>query len=408
MMTSIAAHPIHMPATAAPCTLNIVSSAQEFDNLEAEWKAVFKTSPTASPPLRWEWVRQWWRIFGRDYGDHGRGLRIITIRRGTRLIGVLPLYMRRKRRSIWAARRLAFVTTGLDEFEETCAEYLDLLHSPGEEAECLEALGPALLRLPQLRCDELVLADLAESSPLLALPGYLETHSRYCQVLRPAVCHLFDMSGGFEAYLNRLSHENRRQARKMLREVEREGMQFEVAKDVEQARLFFTQMVQLHRQRWIAAGKPGSFAPRHAEFHGTLAELLLPRREAVLARLSSGGNPNAVVFGYRVKETLYCYQQGVTAGTGRVRSAGTASWLLLMRHLADEGVDLFDHQRGTSVFKERFGTGTRPLAEIHFARPGLRTIASRIAARTRRAARKALVVMGLKTPARIVIKPDGE
>jgi hypothetical protein len=298
---------------------------------------------------------------------------------------------------MWAMRRLGFVTTGLDEFEETCAEYLDLLHSPGEEVECLEALGPALLRLPQLSCDELVLSDLAESSPLLGLPDYLETHTRYCQVLRPTVCHLFNMSGGFEAYLNRLSHENRRQARKMLREVEREKMQFTVAKDVAEVRLFFSQMVELHRQRWIAAGKPGSFAPRHAEFHKSVAELLVCQGEAVLARLSRDDSTFAVVFGYRVRERFYCYQQGVTAGTGRVRSAGTASWLLLMRHLAGQGVDLFDHQKGTNAFKERFGTGTCPVAEIRFTRLGLSPFASRIATRALRAARKALVVLGLKT-----------
>jgi hypothetical protein len=345
-------------------------------------------------------VRQWWLIFGPDYGDRNRGLRIITIRRDSQLIGILPLYLRCKGRSVWTARRLGFVTTGLDEFEETCAEYLDLLHAPGEEQTCLETLGPAFQRLPQLRCDELVLSDLAESSPLLALQSYLENGSQRVDIRTPEVCHLFDMSGGFEAYLNRLSHENRRQARKMLREVEREGMQFQLARDVEQVRVFFSQMVQLHRQRWAAAGKPGSFAPRHAEFHRTLAELLIPRGEAVLARLSSDGSPLAVVFGYRVREKFYCYQQGVTAGTGRVRSAGTASWLLLMRRLADEGVDLFDHQKGTSVFKERFGTGTYPLAEIHFAPPGVRLLLSWIAAGTRRVGGKASIVLGLKTSTR--------
>jgi CelD/BcsL family acetyltransferase involved in cellulose biosynthesis len=394
-----------MPPNASRCTLGIVSSALELDNLEGEWKALFETSPTAAPPLRWEWVRQWWRIFGPDYGDRGRGLRIVTMRRAASLVGVLPLYLRRKRRSIWVPRRLGFVTTGLDEYEETSAENLDLLHAPREDAACLEALGHAFLRLPQLRCDELVLSDLAASSPLLVLPNYLEKHSRRFRVRRPGVCHLFDMSGGFEAYLNRLSPENRRQARKRLREVEREGMQFEVAKDADQARLFFGQMVQLHRQRWMAAGKPGSFAPRHAEFHGTLAELLLPRGEAVLARLSSGGSPLAVVFGYRVREKFYCFQQGVTAGMGGVRSAGTASWLLLVRHLANEGVDLFDLQGGTSPFKERFGTGTYPLAEIHFARPGIRLLATRIASRTRQVARKAAVVLGLKnegTPCKLI------
>jgi CelD/BcsL family acetyltransferase involved in cellulose biosynthesis len=190
--------------------------------------------------------------------------------------------------------------------------------------------------------------------------------------------------------LNRLSHENRRQARKMLREVQREAMEFEIARDGAQARVFFGQMVQLHRQRWTAAGKPGSFAPRHSAFHAKLAELLAPRGEAVIARMARGHDPLAVVFGYRVGETLYCYQQGVTQGIGRVRSPGTAAWLLLMRTLADDGVNLFDHQRGTSTFKLRFGTGTRPLAELRATWPSARLLVSRAAEWTWRAAHKML------------------
>ncbi len=33
---------------------------------------LFEVAPTASPPLRWEWVREWWRIYGPVYGDCGQ------------------------------------------------------------------------------------------------------------------------------------------------------------------------------------------------------------------------------------------------------------------------------------------------------------------------------------------------
>src|SRR5437899_253698 len=115
------------------CTVDVVRDSGGLDSLETEWKALFEISPTASPPLRWEWVREWWRIFGPVYGDQGRGLRVITLRREARLVGILPLYLRVKHRSLFGSRRLGFVSTGLDEFEETCTEYLDLLHEPGEE-----------------------------------------------------------------------------------------------------------------------------------------------------------------------------------------------------------------------------------------------------------------------------------
>jgi CelD/BcsL family acetyltransferase involved in cellulose biosynthesis len=233
-----------------------------------------------------------------------------------------------------------------------------------------------------------LLSELSESSPLLALRDLLADRKRRVLVQSPDVCHLFDMTGGFEAYLNRLSHENRRQARKMLREVEREGLRLEVAEDAVQAQSFFGEMVELHRQRWTAVGKQGSFAPRHAEFHSNLAALLVPRGDAVIARLSKDDKALAVVFGYRVGEKLHCYQQGVALGIGRVRSPGTACWLLLMQRLASEGVTVFDHLRGTTAFKERFGTGTAPLAEIHVIRPSLRWSTARATDWLQRGARK--------------------
>jgi CelD/BcsL family acetyltransferase involved in cellulose biosynthesis len=291
---------------------------------------------------------------------------------------------------MFAVRRLGFISTGLDEFEETCTEYLDLLHAPHEQHECCQRLAHALLHSSDLRCDELLLSELAEGSPLLTLCTLLGEGNRRVVQRSPGVCYLFDMAGGFEAYLNRLSHENRRQARKTLNRVDREGMRFEVAKDGDQARYFFGQMVELHRQRWTAVGKNGSFAPRHAAFHSTLAEILAPRGEAILARLSKNDNPYAVVFGYRVRAKLHCYQQGVTQRIGCVRSPGTACWLLLMRHLASQGITCFDQLKGSSGFKEQFGTGTSSVAEICVTRPSLRLFISRASHWPQRAIQKAM------------------
>jgi CelD/BcsL family acetyltransferase involved in cellulose biosynthesis len=359
---------------AVPCTVEIIRDLAGLDALRAEWDTLYANSPTASPPLRWEWVRTWWQIFGPHYGEHGRGLRILTVRRGSQLLGILPLYLGRIGNSLVAPRRLGFISTGAAEFEETCTEYLNLLHVPAEEGPCLQTLAPVLSRPGKLGWDELHLSELPAGSPLLSLaPSFT---SRFLRVrdAPSGVCHLFSMAGGFESYLQRLSHENRRQARKMLREVDAEGMEFEVAPDAHRLNLFFDQMIELHRQRWTAVGKTGSFAPRHAEFHRKTAELLLGQGEAVIARLTHAGGPLAVVFGYRIRDSLHCYQQGVATGVGRLRSPGTAAWLLLMRHQAERGVTVFDHLQGMTQFKERFATDQASLAELHVLRVGLRTV----------------------------------
>ena len=318
-------------------------------------------------------MREWWRIYGPVYGDRGRGLRLITVRRGPDLIGVLPLYQR-STSGPWGARQLRFISTGAAEFEETSTEYLDLLHAPQES----QGVHRGDLTIPGY-------VGVGRGSTFPTCPLSLlswdcaaacENWSRRARETSAGPCYLFDISGGFEAYLGRLSHENRRQARKLLRAVEQAGMTFELANDEETIEQYFDQMVALHKQRWAAVGKAGSFAPGMPSSTGRMAHLLAPSGGGRPARLALGGTPFAVVYGHRVGEKLYCYQQGVVPESKVLRSPGTAAWLLLMRTMAEQGVTLFDHQRGVTTFKERFATGEHPLAEIRIVKPTLRYLAT--------------------------------
>ena len=123
--------------------VDVLDDVASWDALEPEWGELFEASPTASPPLRWEWLRQWWRVYGPVYG--GRGLRIVTVRRGGHLIGALPLYLHIGHRSPVWAHYLGFLSTGESRSGATWPEYLDLLHAPGEARTCLDAMLPALL-----------------------------------------------------------------------------------------------------------------------------------------------------------------------------------------------------------------------------------------------------------------------
>ena len=127
---------------------------------DAAWLALSRSTPDAARfflalsrlrklrralrrrPLRWEWLRQWWRVYGPVYG--GRGLRIVTVRRGGHLIGALPLYLHIGHRSPVWAHYLGFLSMGESRSEATRPEYLDLLHAPGEARACRDAMLPAL------------------------------------------------------------------------------------------------------------------------------------------------------------------------------------------------------------------------------------------------------------------------
>jgi CelD/BcsL family acetyltransferase involved in cellulose biosynthesis len=365
----------------------LISDSAQLEDLRSEWNELFEAAANASPPLRWEWVREWWRAYGPVYGDRGQGLRIISVRRGPDLIGILPLYQTTTR-GPWEARRLKFISTGEAEFEETCAEYLDLLHMPGAAADCVGAVGTALRHEPNLRWDQIDLFRMSERSPLPGLSAFLGAQISRTKSSELGVCFISDLSGGFEAYLNRLSQGARGEARKLLREVERSGMVFELATSAEDVERYFDEMLELHQIRWATVGKAGCFAPRHADFHRAVARAMVPAGKAVLARLSFKGKAYAVAYGHVTGKTYHCYQRGVCIATEPVRSPGTATILLLMARLVTRGIVRYDHLAGTNSFKERFATDTHPLLDLRIFRPTARLLATTTGALTKRAAAK--------------------
>jgi CelD/BcsL family acetyltransferase involved in cellulose biosynthesis len=353
----------------APVELRVIRTADEWDTLEEAWESLFATSPTASPPLQFHWMREWWRIYGPIYGEGG--LRILSFWRGTRLVGVLPLYEQAFGPKWLACKRLRFLSTGEQSFEETCPDYLDLLHAPGEAAECLEAIERLLRDRRQLGWDELDLCDISEHSPLIALARAPESR---LHLAARGTCLVADLSEGFEAYLARLSAKTRERGRQDMRAVTRAGGQFVVASNADEARRIFDQLVALHQARWAVVGQSGCFAaPRFVELHRSLCELLVPSGKAILASICVGDAPLAAVYGFVTGDKFDHYQSGTTVdGPRAVHSPGTAVLLLLMQFLAERGLRTFDFLGGTHDYKKKLATDQRKLARLQGERLSLR------------------------------------
>ena len=369
-------------------TARVIRTPGDWNAIGADWDALFAASPQASPPLDFAWLQGWWRNYGPAYGT---GLRIVTVWRGTRLVGALPLYEDRPGGSALGIRRLRLLSTGEAEFEETCADYLNALCLPGEEKACLEAMRDCLQRLDW---DQLELFALPEESPLL-LDGALPGHAR---TFLDGICPVADLAGGFEAYLGRLSANGRQQARRLVREGERAGAAFEIV-PTSDAVDAFDDLVRLHQLRWNAEGQPGVFAaPRFAAFHRDIAREWLPGGGAILARLSLDGQSIAMLYGFITGSRFAFYQSGVRLdGAAPLRSPGNLAHLLLMRLLAEKGVTAYDFLRGVSDYKARLATRENRLVAVQVWRPTLR-------AATRRSVRLAAQV----TRRGLRLLPQGE
>ena len=245
-----------------------------------------------------------------------------------------------------AARCLRFISTGEAESEETCADYLDLLYLPGEEAACACAAWTAV---NAMTWDLAKWVDLPSGSPLLnERSGWpAGAHPR---LVERGSCPVAELEGGFDSYLARLSAKTRMRARQEMRKAERVGMTLELA-DAATVEACFADLVRLHQQRWNAEGKPGCFASaRFTQFHRRLVHEWIGSGRVVLARLSCEGKACAVLYGFVTGTKFDLYQLGVVPMEGAgIHSPGLAANMLLMEHLAAGGITHYDFLRGTVI-----------------------------------------------------------
>jgi CelD/BcsL family acetyltransferase involved in cellulose biosynthesis len=349
--------------------VSVIQDERGWDAIDGDWDRLHAVSATASAPLDFAWLRRWWRVYRDAFREPS--LRIVTVWRASTLVGALPLFVHREGDGPFGVRCLRLLSTGEAEAEETCADYLDLLSRPGDEALCARRMWQAI---DAMAWDHLELLDIDERSALLTpntLPLTARRSSRGC-------CPVADLSGGFEAYLQRLSPNGRAQSRRLLREGERAGVRFEIV-GADAWRQAFDDLIRLHQDRWAGDGKAGVFAAsRFVEFHRSLVAQWVPER-AVLARLSHASGPLAVLYGFLSRSTFEFYQSGVRFDAAGLRSPGTLCHLLLMRALAERGVTAYDFLRGAAPCKKRLATRENQLSAVEIWRPTLRAVAYRSA-----------------------------
>jgi CelD/BcsL family acetyltransferase involved in cellulose biosynthesis len=362
----------------ASATVEIITTATALDALEPEWAQLFAASPAASPPLHWDWVREWWRIYGPIYGQGGRGLRLFTVRRDGRLIGILPLY----RRNFWRdeflePRRLLFLSAGEAPGDRTEGEYQDLLCLPDEGPACLAAIQEALLDGQAGPWDLLSLSYVAETSSLHPWVAGMAKRGLEVVVGEQRQYPIANLTEGYEAYVARLSYQSRRQVRYQVRAAAKDGLVLEIATNPKETDQFFDDLSRLHQQHWTARGKPGSFASkRFTAFHRMLCRKHVPTGFAVLARLRAAEEVLAVLYGFVVRDKFNLYQSGRACDHGgHVASPGTAAHLLLMPQLLDRGVSKYDFLAGAAFYKDRLSTEHQSFRNIQVWNPTWRVMA---------------------------------
>ena len=302
----------------------------------------------------------------------------MTVWRGAHCIGAIPLYLGRCSIGPIGIRELRMMSTGEAEFEETCPDYINFLCLPGDEAACRDAVWRAI---DEISWDRLRLQWLPKETALVSDDLRAHCGPYRSRVISAGVCPFADLSQGFEEYLKTLSARTRAGCRRSLREADRSGAVLEWATGSNSDQ-FLNDLVRLHQERWTSERKAGCFAaPRFTEFHRRLVRDWVPSGQAILARLSHGGQAYGVQYGFLCRSKFHNYLNGVKrTKSGPFHSPGTALTSLVMRALAGRGVIAYDFLReGTSSYKRSFATSANQLVELKHCRPSFNAFAFRAA-----------------------------
>lgn len=345
--------------------VEVIRDLEGFARLEADWNILFERAYNAAPPLHYDWVATWLEIYGPIYVAAEEGLRIICCRRQGELVAIMPLYLRRQQHVSDGGVCLSFASTGESVADEICPDYMDMLCLAEVEDACAELVWITIIQQMGGSYDRLEFSDMANHSPLVNWArGNGALHD--LEISPRGVCCISDLTGGMDAYFSRLSHKMRAQCRRVLRAADDAGVKFSVAGTMQESKQYFDELVTIHQRRWTSAGEAGCFSSAlFSDFHRKLSEKWVPEKKAVLSRIRLGDETLAVKYGFCLKGKFDFYQSGVCVEeSATLKSPGTASILMLMRHLVDEGITSFDFLRGAAGYKQRLATTATPLVQV--------------------------------------------
>lgn len=313
-----------------------IGSEVEIDAFVAEWTALWRRVPQATPFQLPGWLLAWWRNFGNGCP------RILTARAIGELTGVLPLYELPEPN----CRKLLPLGIGL-------SDYIGALVDPRRS----EAADALLAGVAELRgWDECHLPDLMPGSPLVlaaAPAGLVE------RVGWDVTCPVLNLPPD-PALLDRVV------PRKTLRDLRQGaaraaaagGIAIEAA-DPGCPEPMIEDLFRLHAARWRTRGEEGvCAAPAVRRFHLAAARALEEKGLLRLYRLRIGGHLAAVYYGFGWRGRAYAYLGGFDPDLPRF-SPGVQMLSHAIRDAIAEGCSEFHLLRGGEAYKYAWGAVDR-------------------------------------------------
>jgi CelD/BcsL family acetyltransferase involved in cellulose biosynthesis len=313
-------------------TTRVISNVEELEALGHEWDELARRASATPFMLSGYLAEVWRRTEARVY--------CLLADRGDRLVGALPLQVRRLP---WA--REAALLAG--------SHRCDLLCHPGEPRDTARALVEGARELP------------LDWLPVYGVtPGAVLARSLPQRALRPQQERIFhlDMPDGWEAaYQQGATSKRRADDRRRLRGLHKEGdVSFEVATEPEHVQRALTDAFEIYGRRWQhQAGESGGFGSDSESWRAVAGRLAAAGNvQIVLLRID--GTPLAFTYNFIFNDTLWGHRLAHAPGYDRY-SPGRLTMLHTFAVASEAGVRRVDFGLGGDAYKAQLATGSDPV-----------------------------------------------
>ncbi len=317
---------------------HIVKSRGEFRNLRQDWNSLLNISPVNTIFLRWEWLYNWWRVYGTDAGD----LFIITVRDDTKLLGIAPLYIRPRFGGVF--REVKFLGSNI-----ICSDYLDFIVHKNKEPDVLRVIFSFLKSSKNWH--SLNLTDIPEDSKLYAnLKDYFAPENVEVNV-KHSVCPYVpldrewqDIIGSFNPRLRNIIRRKRKRFEALPHSAYVEARPDNISDSYEE-------LARLSRLRMKMLNRTSPFEDsRFIEFHRRVLYELYPSGMAKLCFLKADNQFLAAIYLLIYNSKYYFYQSGFDPEWAWL-SPGTLLFYYSIKKAHCAKITEFDFLRGNENYK---------------------------------------------------------
>jgi len=336
---------------------------EEYDSLEspcplqAQWNALAERTRSVTVFSTWEWQSTWWKYYGT-----GHKLQIIAVWDGDRLVGLLPLYVKKSSFApLLSLREALLVGAGGD----TSPDYLGPLLDPEHEEAVATLLAERMLA-KRAEWDALSFTDMspgpfAERLVQRLQGAGIDAHSNPCSSIQVA-----RLPATWDEYLAPMHRDRRYRVRHLRRNaLQKLGAQLHAPQTEAELESAVEDLIALHRKRWESKDESkGAFrSQRYVAFHREVIGLCNRNGWIRFHRVAVEGKAAAVFYCYRYRDEVLYFQSGFDPDLER-HSLGQVLMGFAIETSIGEGARVFDLLKGEHAYKNSWSNDVRTTLDV--------------------------------------------